>query len=71
MGRPKELSEEERQQLLAEGYRPIEIWLPDVWSDEFWKQVNEDCRLIRESDRREDMDEVLDAFARDLWDDLD
>ena len=71
MGRPKELSEEERQQLLAQGYRPIEIWLPDVWSDEFWKQMNEDCRLIRESDRREDMDEVLDAFARDLWDDLD
>ncbi|MCG6115496.1 MAG: antitoxin MazE family protein [Mesorhizobium sp.] len=71
MGRPKELSEEERQQLLAEGYRPIEIWLPDVWSDEFWKQMNEDCRLIRESDRRENMDEVLDAFARDLWDDLD
>ncbi len=71
MGRPKELSEEERQQLLAEGYRPIEIWLPDIWSDEFWKQMDEDCRLIRESDRREDMDEVLDAFSRDLWDDLD
>jgi hypothetical protein len=26
---------------------------------------------IRESDRREHMDKVLDAFAKDVWDDLD
>lgn len=71
MGRPRELTEEERQKLLADGFRPVEIWVPDIWSDEFWKQIEEDCRLIREADRRENMSEVLDEFARDLWDDLD
>jgi hypothetical protein len=71
MGRPKELSEEERAELLAKGYRPVEVWVPDIWSDDFWKQMDEDCRLIREADVRENMPEVLDAFARDLWDDLD
>ena len=71
MGRPRELTEEERQKLLAEGYRPVEVWLPDLWSDEVWKQIEEDCRLIRESDRRTGMMKTLDAFAKDLWDDLD
>ena len=71
MGRPKELTEEERAELLSRGLRPFEVWLPDVNSAEFWKQIEEDCRLIREADRRENMDAVLDAFAREVWDDLD
>ena len=70
MGRPRELTEEERADLLAKGLVPVEVWLPDIWSDEFWRRVEEDCRLIREADRRENMTEVLDAFAKDLWDDL-
>lgn len=71
MGRPKELSEEEKAELLARGYRPVEVWVPDIWSSEFWEQMKEDCKLIREADERENMTEVLDAFAKDLWDDLD
>ncbi|NGO50657.1 antitoxin MazE-like protein [Allomesorhizobium camelthorni] len=71
MGRPKELTEEEKKELAAEGYRPVEVWLPDLWSDELWKQIEEDCRQIRESDRRTGMMKTLDAFAEDLWDDLD
>jgi len=71
MGRPRELTEEEKKQLIAEGYRPVEAWVPDLWSDELWKQIEEDCRQIRESDRRTGMLKTLDAFAEDLWDDLD
>jgi len=71
MGRPKELTDEEKADLLARGYRPYEVWLPDVWSEEFWTQIEKDCQLIREADHRENMPEVLDAFARDLWNDLD
>jgi hypothetical protein len=71
MGRPRELTDEEKADLLARGYRPYEVWLPDIWSDDFRKQIEEDCRLIREADRREHMSEVLDAFARDLWNDPD
>ncbi|MBO0906451.1 antitoxin MazE-like protein [Jiella sonneratiae] len=73
MGRPKELSEEERQKLLAEGWKPIqaEVWVPDWDNPVFRARIEEDCRLIRESDRRTGMNDVLDAFARELWDDLD
>lgn len=71
MGRPRELSEAERDALRERGLIPVEVWLPDMWSDAFWRQVDEDCRLIREADKKESMGEVLDAFASDLWDDLD
>ncbi len=30
MGRPRELSSEERADLLRRGYRPVEIWVPDL-----------------------------------------
>ena len=71
MGRPRELTEEEKQKLIAEGYKPVEVWLPDLWSDELWKEIEEECRQIRESDRRSGMLKTLDAFAEDLWNDLD
>lgn len=71
MGRPKELTEEERAELLKRGLRPFEVWLPDVNSQEFWHQLEKEGAAIRESDRRQNMDKVLDAFAEDLWDDPD
>ena len=31
MGRPKELTEAERAELMLEkGYRPVEVWVPDL-----------------------------------------
>ncbi|MBO0662051.1 DUF3018 family protein [Jiella sp. MQZ9-1] len=52
MGRPKALTQEERAELLPKGYRPVEVWLADIWSDEIWAQVEEDCRLIAASEER-------------------
>lgn len=71
MGRPRELTEAERETMREQGLVPVEVWLPDIWSDRFWSQVEEDCRLIREADKSENMNEVLEAFATDLWNDLD
>jgi hypothetical protein len=56
MGRPRELTEAERQELLASGYRPVEAWAPDIWSDDVWEQVYRDCELIRGSEERADGD---------------
>lgn len=70
MGRPVELTDEERQKLIADGYRPVEVWIKDTSTDEFWQQIEDDCRHIRESDRRSHMDKVLDAFVADNWDNL-
>jgi hypothetical protein len=71
MGRPKELTEQEKAELRAKGFRPFEVWLPDVYSEEFWQQLAKEGAAVRESDRRQHMDKVLDAFAKDNWDDLD
>lgn len=54
MGRPQELTREERQKLLDAGYKPVEVWLPDMWSDEIWQQVYRDCELIRSSEEQAD-----------------
>ncbi|KQT66254.1 MULTISPECIES: antitoxin MazE-like protein [unclassified Aureimonas] len=71
MGRPKELTDVERADLLARGFRPVEVWVPD-WNDPaFVAAVEEECRAIRESDRRTHMDETLDAFLADAWADFD
>ncbi|MCE7028640.1 antitoxin MazE-like protein [Jiella avicenniae] len=56
MGRPRELTQGQREGLLSRGYRPVEVWLPDIWSDEIWAQVEEDCRLISASEERADVD---------------
>lgn len=65
MGRPKELTEEERQKLRMEGLRPVEVWLPDIWSDEVWAQALEDCELIRNSEKRADVDLWVEEAARE------
>jgi len=65
MGRPRELTEEERQKLIAEGYRPVEVWLPDLWSDEVWEQIYRDCELIRKSEEDADVDLWVEEAARE------
>jgi Protein of unknown function (DUF3018) len=63
MGRPKELTEAERDRLRAEGLRPVEVWLPDIWSDEVWEQVYRDCELIRASEEEAEVDLWVEAAA--------
>ncbi len=70
MGRPKELTEEQRSELRAQGLRPVEMWVPDWDSPLFAAAIEEECRLIRDSDRRTGMNETLDAFLQDVWDDF-
>jgi hypothetical protein len=65
MGRPKELSEEERQKLRSEGLQPIEVWMPDIWSDEIWDQAYKDCELIRSSEERADVNLWVEEAARE------
>ena len=65
MGRPKELTNKERQALIADGYRPVEVWVPDIWSDEVWQQVYHDCEVIRASEEQADVDLWVEESARE------
>ncbi|MDN5929091.1 MAG: antitoxin MazE family protein [Hyphomicrobiales bacterium] len=65
MGRPKELTEEERQKLISEGLRPVEVWMPEIWSDEIWEQAYRDCDLIRSSEEQADVNLWVEEAARE------
>jgi hypothetical protein len=67
MARPaRRLSEEERRALRDQGYRPVEIWVPDLDNPKVVAEIREEARRIAEADRREGMDKVLEAYAAEL-----
>jgi len=60
------LTEKERQALRENGYRPVEIWVPDLDDPKILAEIREEARRIAEADRREQMDKVLEASAAEL-----
>jgi hypothetical protein len=65
-GSARRLSDEERQTLRDRGYRPVEIWVPDLDDPKILAEIREEARRIAEADRREHMDKVLEAYAAEL-----
>jgi hypothetical protein len=68
MGRPRELSQEERDDLLRRGYRPIEIWVPDMSSDASRKEAARQTKAAVEADRRAGIEELNGEDSADDWD---
>ncbi|CAN7423675.1 antitoxin MazE-like protein [Neorhizobium sp. LjRoot104] len=68
MGRPREISPEERAELIRQGYRPIEIWVPDLTSEAFRRQAEEEMRRIAEADAKEDIEDWIEAVGPTDWD---
>lgn len=66
MDRPHELTDEEREALRADGYRPVEVWSLDLSRPAVLRRFQSELRLIAEADREEGMAEVLDAFNAQL-----
>jgi hypothetical protein len=62
----RKLTDEERRALREQGYRPVEIWVPDLDDPKTIAELREEARQIAESDRRTGMDKVLEAYAADL-----
>ena len=71
MGRPKELTEEQRADLLARGFRPVEVWVPDWESPDFGERIRREMDAIVEADARDPgIDEWVRQVRGDLWDDV-
>ena len=68
MGRPREISAEERADLINQGYRPIEIWVPDMTSEAFRIQIEQEMRSIAEADNTDDVSNWIDAVGPTDWD---
>ncbi len=67
MGRPRELSEEERQALLARGYRPVEMWIPDLSDPNVYALAEAEAKRIAVADQEEDITEWIEAVQKDMW----
>lgn len=68
MGRPREISSEERAELVQQGYRPVEIWVPDLSSEIFRQQARKEMRAIAAADVTDDVSDWIDAVGPTDWD---
>jgi len=70
MGRPKELTEEERQELLAQGWRPLEVWVIDRDSEAYRAEAARQAKSAAEADLRDgEIDDWLAHVQAGIWDD--
>jgi hypothetical protein len=67
MGRPRELTEEERQKLIADGYQPVEMWVPDVSDPAVLARADAEAKRIARADQEEDIMEWIEAIQKDMW----
>ncbi|SIQ29926.1 Protein of unknown function [Rhizobium sp. RU33A] len=70
MGRPRELSQEERADLLRRGYRAIELWVPDLDNETMRAQLEEEARRIAEGEDQDDVTDWIQAVGPIDWDKL-
>ena len=66
MGRPRELTAEERRQLISEGYKPVEIWVPDLSDPEMLARAEAEAKRIAKADQDEDIVDWIEAVQHDM-----
>jgi hypothetical protein len=52
---------EHRERLRAQGMRPIQIWVPDVYAPEFATEARRQCLLANASDDEADIQAFIDS----------
>ncbi|MFT4219539.1 MAG: DUF3018 family protein [Microbacterium sp.] len=57
-----------RRRMRERGYRPVQVWLPDVRSERFAAEAGRQARLVARADRRSDEQEFIEAVSIP-WDD--
>lgn len=68
MGRPRELTVEERRRLISEGYKPVEIWVPDLSDPKMLARAEAEAKRIAKADQDEDILDWIEAVQKDVWD---
>lgn len=67
MGGPRKLSPEERADLLRRGYRPVEIWVPDISSEAYKAEAARQTKAAVEADRQAGIVELIGEDLTDDW----
>ena len=58
-----------RDQLRAQGLRPVQIWVPDVRTDAFKAEASRQSALVASSPHETDDQAFIDAASAGAWDD--
>lgn len=67
MGHPRQLSDEQKQQLRSEGLHPVEVWLPDFSDPQIYAQAVAEAKRIAFADNEEDVLTWMEALQKDMW----
>ncbi len=70
MGRPRELTQEERQKLIEDGYRPIEAWVRDPSDESYRAEADRQAKSAAHADVEDRVMEWIEAVSTEAWDDL-
>lgn len=54
---------EYRQRMRARGYRPVQIWVPDVRSEQFAQEARRQAALVAQSDRNGNDQDFVEAVS--------
>ena len=57
---------EYRRRMRERGYRPVQMWVPDVRSAQFAAEANREALALAEADRHSDDMEFVEAISDDL-----
>ena len=68
MDRPHELTDDERDELRARGYRPVEIWVRDRNDPTYLAEAARQSRAAAEADSEDDVMEWVATVRSDPWD---
>lgn len=71
MARPREITPEERAELIANGYRPIEIWLPDLREQAMRAAAEAEGKRIAFADQEDSVMAWVERAQKDMWDEED
>ena len=59
---------EYRHRMRARGYRPVQVWVPDVRSEQFVREARRQSALIARVDRQSDDQDFIEAVSVDCDD---
>ena len=57
-----------RKQMKEDGYRLLQIWVPDRTNEKFLADMQRECESINKADEQDDIYEWLDEHSGWIWD---
>lgn len=57
-----------RKRMEEEGYRLLQVWVPDRANEAYLAQMKSECASINQADRQDDIMDWIDDVSAWIWD---